>query len=66
MQVMSTTMADALSQQDRDETTETRVFIRFVDQFFDCLNVKRRFEGLYKRKQWREAYTRSNDERFKI
>lgn len=66
MQVMSSTVADALTYDDRDETTETRVFIRMIDNFFDCLNVKCRLEGVKKRKPFREAYTHTKDERFKV
>lgn len=66
LQVMSCTVADALSHQDDDHTTETRVFIRHIDDFFDCLNVKCKLEGIKKRKPRREAYTSSRDERFTV
>lgn len=59
-------MADALTFHDEDETTETRVFIRHMDNFFDCLNVRNHEEGVKKRKPWREAYFHSWDERFKV
>ena len=59
-------MADALTYYDEDETTETRVFIRHMDSFFDCLNVRSHEEGVKKRKPWREAYFHSWDERFKV
>lgn len=65
-QVMSSTVADALTYYDKDETTETRLFIRLMDQFFDCLNVKCNLEGVKKRKPWRKAYTSPRDERFKV
>lgn len=65
-QVMSSTVADALTFYNDDETTETRVFIRHIDNFFDCLNVRSHLEGVKKRKPWREAYTHSWDERFKV
>ena len=63
---MSSTVADALTYYDKDWTTETRLFIRLVDQFFDCLNVKRHLDGVMKRKPFRKAYTQTNDERFKV
>ena len=44
-------MADALTFHDDDETTETRVFNRHVDCFFDCLNVRNHEEGVKKRKK---------------
>ena len=65
-QVMSCTVADALTFHNDDETTETRVFIRHVDDFFDCLNVRSNLDGIMKRKPWREAYTKPWDERFKV
>ena len=36
-QVLSSIVADALTFEDRDETVETRQFIRHMDMFFDCL-----------------------------
>lgn len=37
---MSKTVASALQMLRPDETRETRVFIRMINQFFDRLNVK--------------------------
>jgi len=39
MQFLSSTVADALRFEDRDESVETRQFVRLMDMFFDCLNV---------------------------
>lgn len=66
MQVLSSSVADALTFYDDANTTETRVFIRMMDSFFDCLNVKNDTEGIKKRKPMREAYTNFQDERFKV
>ena len=66
MQVLSETVADALTFEDDDETTETRVFIRHIDRFFDCLNVRNTVEGIVKRKPYRLPYTSPRDERFKV
>ena len=63
---MSTTVADALTFDDNDETTETRCFIRLVDQFFDCLNVRNKLEGKLKRKEARLPYYKPTDYRFKV
>lgn len=63
---MSSTVADALTYEDNNETTETRVFIRLVDEFFDCLNGRNVLEGTMKRKPARLPYYRPNDERFKV
>ncbi len=59
-------MADALTFDDCAETSETRVFIRLVDEFFDCLNVRNKFEGKHKRKEARQPYSKPNDHRFKV
>ena len=59
-------MADALTFYDQDETTETRVFIRMIDQFFDCMNVRSKLEGKLRRKDQRLPYTSSNDHRLKV
>lgn len=66
LQVMSSTVADALTYANDDTTTETRVFIRLIDKFFDCLNVRSHLEGFKKRKPSRLAYVHSSDERFKV
>jgi len=47
---MSSTVADALTYEDNDETTETWVFIWLVDKFFDCLNGSNVLEGTMKKK----------------
>ena len=59
-------MADALTFYDQDETTETRVFIRMIDQFFDCMNVRSKLEGKFRRKDQRLPYTSPKDHRFKV
>ena len=63
---MSSTVADALTFYDSDETTETRVFIRLVDQFFDCLNVRSKLEGKLKRKDARLPYKSPKDPHVKV
>ena len=63
---MSSTVADALTNLNDEKTTEPRLFIRLFDQFFDCLNVKSKLEGVLKRKDSRLPYTHCNDDRFKV
>ena len=63
---MSSTVANALSYFNDDETTETRLFIRLFDEFFDCLNVTNKLEGTLKRKDARLPYYQANDKRFKV
>ena len=65
-QVLSSTVADALTFEDRDETVETRQFIRHMDMFFDCLNVRNPIEGKLRRKEFREPYRSPHDERFNV
>ena len=66
MQVLSSTVADALTFEDRDDTIETRQFIRMMDMFFDCLNVRNTVDGKVKRKDFRKPYRSQQDERFKV
>ena len=63
---MSSTVADALTYLNNEETTETRHFIRLFDEFFDCLNVTSKLEGILKRKEARLAYYEPGDKRFKV
>lgn len=63
---MSSTVADALTYFNDEETTETRLFIRLFDEFFDCLNVTNKLEGKLKRKDARLAYYKAEDKRFKV
>ena len=61
--MLSSTIADALTFEDHDNTIETRQFIRMMDMFFDCLNVRNTIDGKLKRKDFRK---RPQDERFKV
>ena len=66
MQVLSSSVADALTYLNDDATTETRLFVRHFDKFFDCLNVTNVLEGVLKRKEDRVAYYQADDQRFKV
>ena len=66
MQVLSETVASALQVLSKDDTVETRLFIRMMDRFFDCLNVKSPCQGIMERKQYRRPYSSPNDHRFKV
>ena len=66
MQVLSQTVACALEALNRDGTKETRLFIRKMDKFFDCLNVRCPLLALKKRKPEIAPYRSSSDERFKV
>lgn len=64
--MLSTTVADGLTHCSDERTTETRLFIRVFDKFFDCLNVTSKLEGILKRKDSRLPYYQANDQRFKV
>ena len=63
---MSQSVAAALEVIDRDGTKETRVFIRNIDKFFDCLNVKSPMLSTLKRNDNIAPYTSSSDDRLKV
>lgn len=64
---MSESVASALQMNSaRNSTCETQKFIRMVDAFFDCLNVKGPKIGERKRKDNLLPYTSPSDERFKV
>ena len=66
LQVLSETVASALQVLTKDDTVETRLFIRMMDCFFDCLNVKSPRQGILERKEYRRPYSSHNDHRFKV
>ena len=45
---------------------QTRLFIRIINKFFDCLNAKGPLVAKLKRKQDITPYARACDERFKV
>ena len=66
LQVMSESVASALQYLDNDKTQQTWLFIRMVDWFFDCLNVRNPLLAQMKQKKSIAPYTTPNDERFKV
>ena len=67
-QVMSQSVACALEVVSRDTTSETRIFIRHVNKFFDCLNGKGCVQAIKKRNPniAEYIYKETSDERFKV
>ena len=65
-QVLSSSVADALTLLDEDKTMETRKLIRLMDKFFDCLNVRNTFHGTTTRNENLHPCTKCNDERLKV
>lgn len=66
MQVMSESVASSLEYLDNDATQQTRLFIRMIDKFFDCLNAKGPQMAKLKRKDDIAPYTSTSDKRFKV
>ena len=64
-QVMSESIASALHFIDPDGTEQTRLFIRMVSKFFDCMNAKGPQLAKVKRKDNIAPYMRPTDERFR-
>ena len=63
---MSETVACGLEVLNRDATRETRIFIRTIDKFFDCLNGKSLLRAMLKRKPNLAPYKSASDERLKV
>ena len=65
-QVLSKSVADALSLEGNDMLRETEHFVRMFDRFFDCMNVRSLKEGVYKRKPDLSPYRESSDPRLTV
>ena len=63
---MSETVATCLQYLDNEGTQQTRLFIRMIDRFFDCLNVKSTQQHKWKRKESRAPFRSARDEQFKV
>ena len=66
IKVFSKSVADALLLMGDDETCETEMFVRHMDTFFDCLNVRALTEGIVNLKPNLSPYRTSDDERLKV
>ena len=62
-QVLSETVANSLEMLFDDSVSETVTFIRMMNKFYDCLNVRSPYEGRNKRNPNLDAYTRNDDDR---
>ena len=47
-----------------DAAHATAEFCKFMDMFFDCLNVRNQYEGNTKRKEYLQPYGETDDARF--
>ena len=59
-------MANALEYFGDPQTRETERFIRHMDRFFDCLNVRSFSESYQKRKDDLRPYISSDDSRLQV
>ena len=66
MQVLSNSVAEALSLDADPSTTETQRFVRMFNKFFDLLNVRSLKESILHRKPDMQPYRDPNDERLKV
>ena len=66
MQVLSSSVANALQFYGNPDTTETERFVRTFDKFFDCLNVRSPNEHITKRKEHMKPYSSASDERLLV
>jgi len=62
-QVLSSSVANALELFYDDRVTETVLFIRHMDRFFDCLNVHNKDQSGRKRNKYLEVFSDVQDER---
>jgi len=54
-------VALALEQTGRDDVSETIKFVRYMDKFFDSLNITNFNTGIHKKKFFQEPYTSKDD-----
>ena len=63
---MSESVASALEYLNNDATQQTRLFIRMINKFFDCLNVKGPQMAKLKRNDDIAPYSKVCEKRFKV
>ena len=66
MQVLSKSVAEALSFDGNYNIHETERFVRHFDRFFDCMNVRSFTEAIYKRKPDLRPYRTPDDSRLSV
>ena len=64
VQVLSSTMGNALQEFGPSDAAETAKFCTLMDQFFDCTNVRITKEQIHKRKPFLKPYISIDDVRF--
>ena len=66
LQVLSNTVGEALCLTGGSSAFETAYFIKKVDKFFDCLNVKYYDQGKKNRKEFQQPYRSEKDFRLDV
>lgn len=66
MQVLSSTVGDALLHYKEEDTTETARFVKIFDRFFDMLNTRSLKEHIFQRKPDLSPYHTPDDVRLKV
>ena len=66
MQVLSNSVAEALSLMKQPQLDKTTEFCRIFNNFFDCLNVSNLEEGKRSRNPFKVPYHSSQDFRLKV
>ena len=66
MQVLSSSVASALEYYGEHDTSETQLFVKHFDRFFDCLNVRCTLEGMQRRKPDLRPYRDPSDPRLSV
>ena len=64
--MLSTSVAEAFSREEDQRLHETERFVRMMDKFFDCMNVRDFNEAVYKRKPDLRPYRSPNDSRLSV
>ena len=63
---MNETAANAMDVQDIPKTESTRLFLRLIDKFFDCLNVSKSYSSQSQRNDALMPYFTKDDGRFDV
>lgn len=63
---MSEKVASGLEVINKEKTTQTRLFIRMINKFFDCLNGRSFLEGKMKMNDTLNPYSSARDERLEV
>ena len=64
--MLSKSVAEAFSREGNVGLRETERFVRNMDRFFDCMNVRDFNEAIYKRKPDLRPYRSPNDPRLSV